>query len=295
MLARQLIVAGLSGLVVLGPVDIARAQTSDTAPPPVNQGGGNTDAPDPDPTTGFDVNGPDSDGTIGAGVSNPDSSGTPEPPGPATYEPACTWQPANQTGQVLDIGSDGEQITNDEGELGWIQQCPGQPPVIVFANPAVDPVDLIPGASDRTRTRIPAPVPIINPPAEVGGFVNLGLWHAIEQPESVSARATLGAAWAEVTATFTQLSINPGDGSAPFTCEGIGTPYVDGSDDAEQGPCGNTYTQSSPDNAPYQMTYSLTYDITWQTSDGRSGTLASFDRTLTFDYDVDEIQTVGTG
>ena len=53
-------------------------------------------------------------------------------------------------------------------------------------------------------------------------------------------------------------------------------------------------SQRTPDDAPYQMTYTITYDLTWSTSNGGSGSLGTFDRSSTFDYDVDEIQTVGT-
>ena len=42
------------------------------------------------------------------------------------------------------------------------------------------------------------------------------------------------------------------------------------------------------------MTYTITYALTWSTSDGQSGSLGTFDRSITFDYDIDEIQTVGT-
>ena len=88
---------------------------------------------------------------------------------------------------------------------------------------------------------------------------------------------------------------DPGDGSDHVTCEGFGTPYPAGAEDPGEGPCGHTYLQRTPDDQPHQMTYTITYALTWSTSDGRSGSLGTFDRSVTFDYDIDEIQTVGTG
>ena len=134
----------------------------------------------------------------------------------------------------------------------------------------------------------------MSPPPEVGSVVNLGLWFAIDDPGVTTARATLGAAWAQVQGDFAGVAIDPGDGSDPVTCEGFGTPYPDGAEDPAEGPCGHTYLQRTPDDAPHQMTYTITYDLTWSTSDGRSGGLGTIDRSVTFDYDIDEIQTVGT-
>ncbi len=91
------------------------------------------------------------------------------------------------------------------------------------------------------------------------------------------------------------MSVDPGDGSGPVTCDGFGTPYPEGSNDPDEGPCGHTYLQRTPDNAPHQMTYTITYALGWSTSDGRSGSLGTYDRSATFDYDIDEIQIVGTG
>ena len=135
----------------------------------------------------------------------------------------------------------------------------------------------------------------MSPAPEIGSVVNLGLWFAIDDPGVTTARASLGNAWAEVQGSFDSVSIDPGDGSPPITCDGFGTPYPEGSNDPAEGPCGHTYLQRTPDDQPHQMTYTITYALTWTTSAGGSGTLGTFDRAVTFDYDIDEIQTVGTG
>jgi len=61
----------------------------------------------------------------------------------------------------------------------------------------------------------------------------------------------------------------------------------------EEGPCGYTYRLSSPEDEPYLMTITSTYNVTYTTSTGRSGTLGPLNRSTTFDYDIDEIQTIG--
>ncbi|MBV1893818.1 MAG: hypothetical protein KUG57_07205, partial [Ilumatobacteraceae bacterium] len=70
-------------------------------------------------------------------------------------------------------------------------------------------------------------------------------------------------------------------------------PIVD-LDTLEEGPCGYTYRLSSPEEDPYQITITSFYDVTYTTSTGRSGSLEGLSRSITFDYDIDEIQTVGT-
>jgi hypothetical protein len=198
------------------------------------------------------------------------------------------------TGAVGNTSDDGSQIENASGDRGWLRVCGDGEPEFVWLPPAVDPINLVPGAAARARARLPLPVPNMSPAREIGSVVNLGLWFAIDDPGVTTARATLGTAWAQAQGRFDSVSIDPGDGSAPITCDGFGTPYPEGSNDPAEGPCGHTYLQRTPDDQPHQMTYTITYDLTWSTSDGRSGSLGSFDRSVTFDYDIDEIQTVGT-
>ena len=251
-----------------------------------------------DPT--FDTGG---DGTIGAETGTPGSSGGGGSPGPASYGPACTWVPATVSnlggaflpGDVVDNTDINAQITNDEGQFGWLRYCPGDLIAQFVWQAPVDPIDLVPGASARARAQLPLPAPDMSPAPEIGSVVNLGLWFSIADPGVTTARATLGDAWAQAQGRFDHVSIDPGDGSPPITCEGFGTPYPEGSDDPGEGPCGHTYLQRTPDDAPHQMTYTITYALTWSTSDGRSGSLGTYDRSITFDYDIDEIQTVGTG
>ena len=301
---RCLTLAAVAGSVALFQATSAGAQPSgDPLPTESDNTGGDQTGLGPTFSGGTT-----SDGVV-AGVGRGSSSGSGgggsntgggESAGVASYRPQCTWAPANitntaGTGASGDVPADGSQIENSDGELGWLRRCGTGDGEFVWLAPAVDPVDLVPGAAARARARLPLPDPVMSPAADVGSVVNLGVWFSIEDPGITTARATLGTAWAQVQGTFESVSIDPGDGSPPVTCEGFGTPYPDGSDDPGEGPCGHTYRERTPDDAPHQMTYTITYAIDWTTSDGRSGSLGTFDRSTTFGYDIDEIQTVGTG
>ncbi len=187
------------------------------------------------------------------------------------------------------------QLFSDVGpnpRLGWIRSCAGTDDF--YWTVLIDPVDLVPDALARARSLLPAPQPNINPAADAGGIVNLGMWLAIDDPGSTTARATLANAWAEVTAQITSITVDFGNGDT-VTCDGVGTPIPDTAwDSLDQGPCGYTYRESSPDDSPYDMTVTATHRVNWTTSDGRAGTLSPIDRRVTIAYDVDEVQTVGT-
>lgn len=187
------------------------------------------------------------------------------------------------------------QLFSDVGpnpRLGWIRTCAGTDDF--YWTVLIDPVDLIPDALARARSLLPVPQPNINPAADAGGIVNLGMWLAIDDPGSTTARATLANAWAEVTAQITSITVDFGNGDT-VTCDGVGTPILDTAwDSLDQGPCGYTYRESSPDDSPYDMTVTATHRVNWTTSDGRAGTLSPIDRRVTIAYDVDEVQTVGT-
>ena len=119
------------------------------------------------------------------------------------------------------------------------------------------------------------------------------MWLAVDDPGITTARAALAGVWAEVTAVASGTIIDFGNGDT-ITCDGLGTPIPESAlDELDQGPCGYTYRQSSPDDDPYRLTITTTYAISWTTSAGSNGTLTPIGRSTTIDYDVDEIQTIG--
>ena len=158
----------------------------------------------------------------------------------------------------------------------------------------IDPQVVIDAAYASARAQIPAPVIDVNPTPEAGGIVNIGLWLAVSDPGQVNAFASVGPVWASVTARFSGVTWDMGNGDT-VTCDGLGTPYVAGSDTVEQGPCGYTYTHASNAAAPYHIVVSGHWDIQLTTSTGSNEALTPIEMTYQFDYDVDEIQTVGQG
>ena len=260
----------------------------------------------PDTTTGDDFRVDSSDdGTIGAEVDQPGRRGVRGPVSVSGAAPPCTHRPATY-GEYPNVVPDGsgavpdpnEQTNRDNNgriERGRVRVCPGggTGDPFYWAPADVDPVDLIPDALDRVTTQLAAPIPAINPDATAGGIVNLGMWLAIDDPGTTTARAALAGVWAQVTATVSGIDVDLGNGDT-VACDGLGTPIPDAAlDSLDQGPCGYTYRRSSPDDDPYQLAITAVYDIAWTTSNGANGTLADIRRTITVDYDVDEIQTIG--
>jgi hypothetical protein len=140
---------------------------------------------------------------------------------------------------------------------------------------------------------VPAPTLDLSPSPEAGGIVNLGMWLAVDDPGTTTARASLAGVWAQVTAEPTNITVDLGNGDT-VVCDDLGSPIPnDALESLEQGPCGYTYRQSSPDDIPYQLTITTNHAITWTTSSGAAGSLAPIARSVTIDYDVDEVQTIG--
>ena len=306
------IAVGLLALLVL--VSAPSAVAAGPQPPPKQQipdpknDNDGTQSPDLPPTTtiGDDFRVDSSgDGVIGAEVKQPGSSRSPGPVSIAgTSAPRCTHRPAtygeypnvvpSESGDIPDPASQVDRDNNGRTETGWVRVCANASTDSFYWAPAdVDPVDLIPDALANARTQLAAPTPAINPDATAGGIVNLGMWLAIDDPGTTTARATLAGVWAQVTATVTGITIDLGNGDT-IQCEGLGTPIPDSAlESLDQGPCGYTYRQSSPDDDPYQLTITTNFNIAYATSNGQSGTLAGIGRSITLDYDVDEIQTIG--
>ncbi|MDX3099980.1 hypothetical protein [Nonomuraea angiospora] len=139
----------------------------------------------------------------------------------------------------------------------------------------------------------PAPKIITAPPRSKNGYVGLrqffwakpGQWHAI------SKKATAGPVWAEVTATPTKLTVQPGAGQATFTCSGPGVPYNQAkSPDDQNIDCTHVFTQSSAGlpGSRYQVTVSMAWSARWTGSGGSGGTLAPIITSATFPLRVGE-------
>ena len=171
-------------------------------------------------------------------------------------------------------------------------RCPGFSGTFRAVPTGVTAADLVPGVEDVAHGRIELPIPNVSPPLDAAGYVNLGMWLAIEPVTVAPITAEAGPnAWITVSPRHASITFDFGNGDS-VTCPGTGVPIVD-LDTLEEGPCGYTYRASSPDGAPYVISVGTTWELPYASSNG-SGTLEPFTRVLTLEYDVDEIQTVGT-
>jgi hypothetical protein len=165
---------------------------------------------------------------------------------------------------------------------------------LVWVSTALTARSLIPGLRTEITKVLPVPVPNMSPDPSVGSVVNLGLWLAVQEPGSSNVRLTDGPVWAEASGQHIGFDVAFGDGNS-VSCDGLGTPYPEGSNNADPGPCGHVYRRRSPEGAPYQLTITSRYEVTYRLSSGESGSLGVIERAATFDYSVIEIATVGTG
>ena len=82
-------------------------------------------------------------------------------------------------------------------------------------------------------------------------------------------------------ATPTALVFDPGDGSAPVTCDGPGRPWTeaDGSDPPSAGACGYMYRAVTP-NGPLTATTSIQWSVAWTSNVGAGGTFPGADHPI---------------
>lgn len=226
-----------------------------------------------------------------------------------TVGPVCAWAAIDPLGF---FGPDFENLVASEGEpygfdtdtdggilrtwpdgrveKGWLVTCDNATSGFRWVDNTISTADVIAAASQQVRARIPEPTMNINPPPELGGYVNLGMWLAIDPADDISITARAGYVWATVTARLDATDWTFGNGDS-VQCPGIGVPIAD-LDTPEEGPCGYTYGRSSAENDPYQLGVTANWAVTY-TSNAGSGTLSPITPATVVSYDVDEIQTVG--
>ena len=229
--------------------------------------------------------------------------------GSAPSLPVCTWTLAYIESVAVEIGGVGAELGEvasfrdaetkqsvDAGGPGvealYFVECPGSSGYR-WAAPAdyVDRQALIDAAYDQATAQVPLPSLNMSPAPEVGGVVNLGLWLAVDDPGQVNALAQAGPVWASVTARFVGMSWDMGTGDV-VECDGLGSPYPEGSNQIVEGPCGYTYT-AQPPQAGYSVTATGHWEVELSTSDGVDQMLGPIDMSYAFAYDVDEVVTVG--
>jgi len=115
---------------------------------------------------------------------------------------------------------------------------------------------------------------------------------------TLSARASSGGVWAQVTVTPSALTFRPGDGGRTVSCRGPGRPWRAGRDgqwDRAPGGCSYAYPRSTfgyPHKGQLTATYGIVWTVTWSGSGGESGTLPSVTTTTDSTFAVAEAQSV---
>ncbi|NJP97995.1 hypothetical protein HCN51_52705 [Nonomuraea sp. FMUSA5-5] len=184
-----------------------------------------------------------------------------------------------------------------EGQISYVQ-CDEGPDgkknmfnAATPADPAITPEMLM---EQALRELTPSKPKIVTaPPRGKPGYVGLrqffwfepGQWHAI------SRKATAGPVWAEVTATPSVLTIQPGERQSTLTCRGPGVPYdLTKSPDEQNSECTHVFTQSSAGlpNSEYRVKATVTWSAAWSGSGGSGGTLAPITTSATFPLRIGE-------
>ena len=127
--------------------------------------------------------------------------------------------------------------------------------------------------------QLPALSPATAPPRRADGLVGLPewFWIAAASWHTLIVTVNAGPVWATVTATPTELSVNPGTGASPVICAGPGTAYDPASPaGAQRTDCSFLYTRPS-DGLPgdvYPASVSVVWQVAWTGSGGAGGVLA---------------------
>jgi hypothetical protein len=166
-------------------------------------------------------------------------------------------------------------------------------------NPGVTPQQLEQWAlADLT---VPVPVPVTAPPRGDRGLVGLPEWVWMSPADwhPVSAQVTVGPVFAKVTAVPTTITISPGGGQRPVTCNGPGTAYNRALPAGGQHTdCSVTYTRSSDlqPGSTYRASVTVTWTASWVGSGGTGGAInPPLQETTTFGIRVAEGQALVTG
>lgn len=125
-------------------------------------------------------------------------------------------------------------------------------------------------------------------------WVNLWTWVWTDPVAwtPLTARATAGATWAEVTVTPRSLTFVPGDGGKSVTCVGPGRPWTEADGNAAPGAGGCGYQYKHVSGSAVTATMAIDWTVTWTGSGGTSGTLPALQTQATSTFAVQQIQVV---
>lgn len=228
-------------------------------------------------------------------------SGAPAAPRKAAKRPArtCTQYKSNSAGGYATEEQFASGAYPSAGPGGWVIRRCSDGSLDTAWVPAVPLTATIEQLAKRATNRLPLPLPApkFNPsrPSSAGPatLVAIPTWFWVDGWEPVRQRTQAGAVWAEVVATPTEATWDPGDGSPLVRCAGPGTAW---SPAARASTCEHTYVRSSagqPANV-YTAHVTVTWRVSWRGVGGRTGTLPLMERQMTFPIAVAERQTVVT-
>jgi hypothetical protein len=257
------------------------------------------------------VSGDPSNGIVNTTVTSPGSpgaSGSPAHGGSSSSDSGvtCTWTAESDYSQQL-----WQWIGSDPNGTWYDVTCSdGTSYAGVYVPPAagnIPPAVVLAGALAKTaanRLVLPKPTARHNPAGIA--LVNLATWWWVDAAswQSLSQRTQAGPVWAQVTATPMSTTWDPGDGSAPVTCAGPGTPYDTTRPAAAQSTdCSFIYRHTSgnqPQTGPsandrfFTVTVTTTWNVTWVGTGGSGGTLPAISTSSSFPLAVAQRETVVT-
>lgn len=113
---------------------------------------------------------------------------------------------------------------------------------------------------------------------------------------TLTARASAGGVWAQVSVTPTALTFSPGDGGGAVSCAGPGVVWRrgDGPWAASPAGCNYRYPHSSIGRAGGEVTatYGIAWTVTWTSSTGETGSLPAMTTTTPARFAVAEVESV---
>jgi len=124
-------------------------------------------------------------------------------------------------------------------------------------------------------------------------WTNLWTWTWSSEWQPLARTVELRGVSATVTATPTSLVFDPGDGSAPVTCQGQGRPWTpaDGNSPPSAGGCGYMYRSVTP-AGPLKATTSIEWSVVWTSNVGAGGAFPPMTTQATSSFLVEQIQVV---